>query len=112
MFRQTQRAARIAERGRRQECLESLLAAYKPGWPQSGRIYYRALNAVPALYAFDRAVLERYRVFRDLAVQRDHARARAEYLALLLCMATASGLPLAEQDLAAALAEQWTSSGS
>jgi len=109
MFRQTQLAAHIAERGRRQECLEALLAAYKPGWPQSGRSYYRALNAVPALYASDRSVLERYRTFRDLGVQRDQARSRAEYSALLLRMAIACGLPLTEPDLAAALAEQWTS---
>jgi hypothetical protein len=109
MFSQTREAARIADRGRRQECLERLLGLYEGGCLQSGPDFYRVLNSVPALFAHDGAVLERYRHFREQSVQRDTAQRCRAYEALVLRMAAACHLPLTESDVAAAFGVQWHS---
>lgn len=110
MFAQTRSAARIAERGRRLECLEKLLGLYEPGCLQGGADFYRVLNAVPALFALDPKVLAQYRTYRELAVQRDTNQRRRAYEALILRIAEACGQPLTEKDVSAAFAEQWSAS--
>lgn len=110
MFAQTREAARIAERGRRQECLEKLLGLYEPGCLQGGPDFYRVLNTVPALFALEPAVLEQYRLFRDESVQRDTERRRRAYELLVLRIAAACHLPLTEADVTAAFSVQWHAS--
>jgi len=108
MFRQTRLAARIAQESRRQECVERLLAlASHRTWPQTGRAFYRALNSVPVLFAFDRAVLEQFRLLREDAVHRDPARGGEAYARLLTLMAGASHLTLTEADINATFGPQW-----
>jgi hypothetical protein len=108
MFRQTQLAARIAHEGRRRECLERLLSlASTRKWPQSGAAFYRALNSVPVLFAFDRDVLEQFRLLREVEVHRDPVRGGEAYTRLLLLMAKASALTLTQADINAAFGSQW-----
>lgn len=110
MFRQTQLAANIAQQSRRQECVERLLALSLPQWPPRGGAFYRVLNSVPALFAFDRDVLELYREFRDLEVHRNKERSAEAYRRLLMSMAAASGLPLEREDIEASFGVQWGAS--
>lgn len=108
MFKQTQVAANLSKAARRQECVEKLLGAFAPGCLQSGPEFYRVLNAVPALFPYDKPVLEQYRHFRQLSVQRDTAQRQRGYEMLVVRMAAACGLALTEADVAASFSEQWT----
>jgi hypothetical protein len=109
MFKQTHTAASIADRARRQECVERLLALASPRkWPPAGDgAFYRLLNSVPALFAFDRDVLEQFRLLRQTEVHRDPTRGAEAYTRLLVLMAAASHLTLTEADIDATFGVQW-----